>query len=305
MWIIIAVASYFLFAIVALVDKYLLSGPIPSPKFYAFSVGALGAVVALVLLPLGLVQTPEGSTFLFAFGAGALRVLALFAFFAALRRFDASRIVPAIGGFLPVATLLLILLLTDEGSLGGVDILAFVLLVGGSVGVSMEKQSSLTKASLKLSLIAALLFASSFFFSKFVYEAEPFWSGFFWILFGGLLVSLLFLLFSETREGISQMLHPKKRQKGSFGTVLLFLVNQGVGGLAFILQNWAVALVPFALLAFVNALEGTKYVFLLIVILFLSLRFPSILKEEISRDVFLQKALFVILIGAGLALLAV
>ena len=305
MWIIISLVSYFLFALVALIDKHLLSGPIPSAKFYAFSVGILSGVLGILLIPLGLVHFPEFSMFLLALLSGVLRVLALFVFFLALRRFEASRVIPAIGGFLPVITLLLVLFFTTEGSLGGLDIVAFLFLVGGSIGVSMERHHLLTKASLGFSLLAASLFASSFFLAKFVFDAEPFWSGFFWMLFGGLLVSLLFLLFSETRESINLMLHPRKRQKGSFATMLLFLFNQGTGGLAFVLQNWAIALVPLSLLAFVNALEGTKFVFLLGFVLLFSVYFPKVIKEEISRKVIFQKIVFIIIIGAGLVLLAI
>ncbi|HEA84382.1 MAG TPA: hypothetical protein ENI04_00120 [Candidatus Wildermuthbacteria bacterium] len=304
MWLIVAIASHSLFGLVAVLDRYLLSGPIKNPKFYTFLVGMLGVVFVLFLIPFGLVEMPELSTLLVALAAGALRLVGLFALFSALRRFEASRIIPAIGGFLPIAILLLTLLFTRAVNLGGLDILAFVLLVGGSIWVSTEKRLSLTKASIMLSFLTAILFASSFFLSKFVYEVQPFWSGFFWMVPGGLMVALLLLLFSETRKGITEIFHPKKRQKGSYFTAFLFFLNQGMGGLAFILQSWAIALVPFGLLAFVSALEGIKYISILFVVWFLSVYFPSILREEISKKILLQKILSIVIIGAGLLLLA-
>jgi hypothetical protein len=84
----------------------------------------------------------------------------------------------------------------------------------------------------------------------------------------------------------------------------LFLFNQVIGGLAVILQNWAVFLIPFSFLAFVNALEATKYFFLLIFTLFLSFKFPEILKEEFSYKTLFQKFLAVFLILFGLFLLS-
>jgi hypothetical protein len=87
-------------------------------------------------------------------------------------------------------------------------------------------------------------------------------------------------------------------------TIGIFLSNQTIGAIAFILYNFAVALVPFNFLAFVNALEGTKYLFLLIFAIFLSLRFPQILKEEISKKALIQKIVAIFLIGVGLAILA-
>ncbi len=304
MWLIVAIVSHSLFGLVAVLDRYLLSGPIKNPKFYTFLVGMLGVVFVLFLIPFGLVEMPQLTTFFVALAAGALRLVALFALFSALRRFEASRVIPAIGGFLPVAILLLTLLFTRETNLGALDILAFVFLVGGSVWVSTEKRLSLTKASITLSFLTAILFASSFFLSKFVYEVQPFWSGFFWMLLGGLIIALLFLLFAETRKGIDGILHPRKRKKSSYFTMFLFLFNQGMGGLAFILQSWAIALVPFGLLAFVSALEGTKYISILIVVWLFSVYFPSIFKEEISRKVLLQKILSIVIIGTGLLLLA-
>ncbi|MCP6726822.1 MAG: hypothetical protein KJI69_02160 [Patescibacteria group bacterium] len=305
MWLIVAVVSHSLFGIVALLDRYLLSGPIQNPKFYTFLVGMLSITFALLLIPLGFVDIPEFSTLLVAIIAGALRLVALFAFFSALRRFEASRVVPAIGGFLPIAILLLTLIFTREANLGGLDILAFALLVGGSILVSMEKRFSVTQASITISFITAFLFASSFFLAKFVYEVQPFWSGFFWMLLGGFMVALLFLLFRETKEGIIKMFYLKNRRKGSFVPMFIFFLNQGMGGLAFVLQSWAIALVPFGLLAFVSALEGVKYISLFFIAWFLSIYFPSILKEEISRKILLQKILSIIIIGAGLLLLAV
>lgn len=305
MWFVVAVVSHLLFGLVALLDKYLLSGPIKNPKFYAFLVGMLSVVFAFFLIPFGLVQIPQLPTLLVAIAAGALRLVALFALFSALRRFEASRVIPAIGGFLPVVILLLTLIFTREVHLGGLDILAFALLVGGSIWVSMEKRLSVTQASITLSFLTAFFFAISFFLAKFVYEVQPFWSGFFWMLLGGLIVALLLLLFKDTRKGIGEILHPKKRQKGSYISVFLFFINQGVGGLAFVLQSWAIALVPFGLLAFVSALEGTKYISIFLIAWFLSVYFPSVLKEEISRKILLQKILSIIIIGAGLLLLVI
>ena len=71
------------------------------------------------------------------------------------------------------------------------------------------------------------------------------------------------------------------------------------------LQNWAIALVPLASLAFLNAMEGVRYVFLLLFAVLISLMFPKILKERISPKILLQKIIAVLLIAAGLVILAV
>ena len=49
-WLIAAIFSSLILAVVFLVDKYLLAGPIPGPKVYTFYVGILGISV-LFLIP--------------------------------------------------------------------------------------------------------------------------------------------------------------------------------------------------------------------------------------------------------------
>ena len=49
LWLIVAISAYLILAIVFLVDKYLLVGPIPNPKIYAFYIGTLGIAVLLLV----------------------------------------------------------------------------------------------------------------------------------------------------------------------------------------------------------------------------------------------------------------
>ena len=297
LWLIVIISAYFLLAIAAIIDKYLVSGPIPGPKVYTFYIGFLG-ILALFLIPFGFL-IPEPCIIILALLAGAIRIFALFGFFSALQLFEASRVVPAIGGILPLFTLGLVYLFEGKVILGPGEILAFTLLVLGSVIITLEKEKFITLKSLQISAASAFLFSLSFFLSKFVYLAQPFWSGFIWIMIGEFLTALFFFFSKEVREELF-----KKRISFKKKTAATLLFAQGTGAGGFLLQNWAIALVPLGFLAFINALEGTKYIFLLIFIVLLSLKFPRILKEEISKKVIFQKLFAVLLIGAGLAVLA-
>ena len=137
--------------------------------------------------------------------------------------------------------------------------------------------------------------ALSFVLAKYVYMAQPFWSGYIWIRIGGFLMAMSFLFTRRVRDELFKvkMSFPKK-------TAVIFLSNQVAGASANILQNWAIALSPLIYVAIINALQGVQYMFAVL----LSLKFPRILKEEISRGILLQKILAILLIGAGLALLA-
>ena len=132
-WILIAISAYFIFAITALIDKYILTGPIKSPKIYVFYVGLIN-VLALALIPFVNFSVPKFSQILISFLAGAFFILGLFAFFRALKFFEASRIVPAIGGFLPLFTFTLIYIVSGGKEIFcQSDFFAFIVLILGSV----------------------------------------------------------------------------------------------------------------------------------------------------------------------------
>ena len=297
-WILSAVIAYFLLALVALVDKHLVSGPIPGPKVYSFYVGLLG-VFSLALIPLGFSVSEPLSVVCLSIFAGVIFVLALFAFFSALEKFEVSRVVPAIGAISPLFVLSFSYLFSGiKPDLSFFKILALALLICGGILITLEKKKAMTVESIKLSVLAAFLFALSLTLSKFVYFLQPFWSGFIWMRIGGVLTALFFLFSKEVREELF-----KKRVSFKPGTFWLFIGNQAVGGCAFVLQNLAIALVPLSLLSFVNALEGVKYVFLLILVFLISLKFPKFLKRELSGRAVFQKLLAVFLIVCGLVIL--
>ncbi len=298
-WLFAALSTYLILAVVFLVDKYLLTQKIPDPKFYSFLVGGLGILVVL-LIPFVNFSVPGVSQIGLALLAGAFYILGLLWFYKGLQLFEASRVVPAITGILPLFTFV-ITFLSSQGqeklSLDGLT--AFFLLVLGSVLITYQRKAGISFNCLKISALSALALAFSFVLTKYVYLGQAFWSGFIWIRLGGVLMAFLFFfLFREIRETLFQAKNTFSQKTG-----IIFIANQGMGAGAAILQNWAIALAPLAYIAVINALQGTQYVFLLILALLLSLKFPQIIKEEISREVILQKIISILLIGGGLALL--
>ncbi len=299
LWLIVAISAYLILAVVFLVDKYLLVGPIPNPKVYAFYIGILGIAV-LLLIPFIDFYVFEPCQLLLAFVSGASYVLAIFWFFKGLKIFEPSRMVPAVGGILPIFTFLLVYFFSAGQELPRPwEITAFVLLVSGSFLITYEKSKKISLKSLKISVVAAFFFALSFVFSKYVYLEYPFLLGLIWIRLGGVLMALLFLTNHRLRaELFEQKIGLQKK------TAAIFLSGQTAGAAAGILQNWAIALAPFAYVALINALQGVQYVFLLILAALLSLKFPQVLKEQIAKEVILQKIVAILIIGGGLIILA-
>ena len=298
LWLLFAISSYFLYAIAALIDRHLLKSSIPSPNVYCFYVGILG-ILALFLIPLGF-SIPHPFLILISLLAGAVSIFSLWRFYIALKQFDASVVLPAIGGIMPVVTFFAVYFIFQEREMIAIEkVAAFICLILGSILISMEEKKSITLKSLQHSFLIAILFSAALVLSKYIYSKEMFWSGFIWMRIGAAGTALLFLFSKEVREEIF-------RKKASFKkkTMGLFLSNQTLAAAAFILQNWAIALVPFIYLAVINALEGTKYLFLLIIVAVLSIKYKNILKGEISKENLIQKAVAVLLISVGLAILA-
>jgi drug/metabolite transporter (DMT)-like permease len=302
LWLIVAISAYLILAIVFLVDKYLLVGPIPNPKVYTFYIGSLGIFV-LILAPFVGFYIPEPSQVILSLLAGALFIYGIFWLNYALRLFEASRVIPAIGGILPIFSFLLIYIFSGGKEIFTIwEFLAFILLVFGSVLIVYEK-AKISSKSLRISTLAAFFLALSFVLAKYVYMTQPFWSGYIWIRIGGFLMAMSFLFTPEVRRelGRTKINFPKK-------TAAIFLSNQAAGASANILQNWAVALAPLVCVPFINALQGIQYAFLLVFTVLLSLTQPlwakrAGLKEEISRKIIFQKIIAILIIGGGLALL--
>ena len=248
-WLIVIISAYFLFAFVSLGDKYLLIGP-PKPKTYAFYVGVLG-ILALLLIPFVGFSIPGVLAILFCLLAGAMYVFAILGVYEGLERFEASRIIPAIGGFIPLFIFGLTYLFSGgKEVLDLKEILAFILLILGSVLISWNPLKKVSSKSLQISAVTGLLFALTFVLTKYVYLMLPFWTGFIWIRISAFLIALFFILFKEVRKEIFS-------RKSSFNkkTSALFLLNQGVGAGAFVLQNWAIALAGLAYLSVISALQ--------------------------------------------------
>ena len=90
------------------------------------------------------------------------------------------------------------------------------------------------------------------------------------------------LLFPFWRRDIIEYRSHAKAPKN----VGAFLVVRLLASLAFIMLNRAISLGNVAL---VNSLQGVQYVFLMLIVFFLSTRYPRVLDEELGGGVIFQK----------------
>ncbi|MBI5220341.1 MAG: hypothetical protein HY978_00700 [Candidatus Liptonbacteria bacterium] len=305
LWLLLAIAAHFLFALVALGDKYLLSKSLPEPLTYAFFVGLLGALLFLATPFLGL-PLPAAHALVLAVAGGTAFTLGNWRYFCGLKLFEASRIVPATGGLVPLITLLLgLAFLPHAAPLTLTHWIALALLIIGTITISLDPSKKISGRSFGMAALAALLFASSFSLMKLAYLEQPFWSGLFWSQVGMTGTALIFLLLSPalrrdllgSRQEFSTRLKPQ--------TLALFLGIQAGGASGSLLQSAAIFFAPALYVAFVNAMQGFQYMILLLLTVILSRRHSQIIQETSSPGTFIQKsvAILMILLGTGLLLL--
>jgi len=147
------------------------------------------------------------------------------------------------------------------------------------------------------SVISALFFAAYYVLIKYVYNHQPFVGGFVWSRMGSFLGAILIFIVPTWRGLI------RKRGKETKGVknLAFFLLVRVFAAFAFILLNRAISLGNVAL---TNSLQGTQYVFLFFIVIFLSAKHPKALKEELGGGVLLQKILGILHISVGLYMLA-
>lgn len=300
-WLLLVIIAYFFLAVVSLFDRYFLVGPMPSPKVYTFNVAILWLSFGLLLIPFGLTLPTDGVVLLAALVSGLARVFAILFLMQGIIKSEVSRIVPANGALLPIFSFLLFFLfLPQTESLGFFQISAFLLLLSGSVLVSFKKfnKDFLNLRILKYPIASAFLFALSFFTTKQLFLKTDFLSGFFLTLMAGAVGGLLFLLSPGARKEIFT-------QKTNLKISGFFILGQIFGGVGVVSQFYAIFLANASQVPLINAIEGIRYVFLLLFIFILSRWSPQLLKEEISKETIFKKVIAILLIGAGLVVLAV
>jgi drug/metabolite transporter (DMT)-like permease len=293
-WLFIALAAYFLISINLTLDKVILKNSLPHPVVYCFYMGIL-SIFGLVFAPFGTVDfgSREIVTGLL---VGAFFILPLYYMYKAVFFNEATRVGPLIGAVTPIFVWLFSFLFLGE-RFSWNEMLAFLLLFLGGFLISLEPSGEKRKKvvfMLKTSILAALMFGVYYVLLKYVYNKGTFVSGFVWTRLGSFLAAFIFLVSRKNRKlifGESKILKPK--------TGIIIAANKTLSGVAFALLNYAIALGSVTL---VNAMQGLQYVFLLIVVAFLSKQYPKILSEQIHKKALTQKIIAIFIIAAGLAL---
>lgn len=294
-WVIIAIVGYMSMALSQLLDKALLNVAFREVKSFVFLIAILN-LIALILIPFG-VTFLNTTLLIVSLFAGALFILALIPFLSALQGDDASRVIPLVGGLVPIATLVGEALFL-ETTLGRNDYVAFLLLVIGSIVLTLSHSSGGKRSwsSIIKAIIGSILFAASFVLTKYIFDHTTFLNGFFWMRIGGVIVALGLILRSDVRAGIHHFL-----TSNTFLVKSGYFATQGLNGFGFVLQSYAISLASVSL---VNALQGAQYLFIIVFVGVASRIKPDLLGEKLTTAILIEKLTAIFIIIAGIALLA-
>ncbi|MDP2838386.1 MAG: hypothetical protein Q8O53_03880 [Candidatus Moranbacteria bacterium] len=299
-WALVALLGYFFAAVSSVFDKYLLSDRIPAPAVYAFFV-SLFSLFTVVFIPFGFSFSTWRTTGILLL-SGVLFVYGLVALYTAVKQHEVSRVAPLVGAVISLvafSTVFLPGLL--EGNVELWPLLALGLLIAGGLLISFDLPLRRGEHISRFVVVAGVLMGVSLLLLKAGFGESNFVSGLVWSRFGMVLGGLSLLCIPLYRNDIVAQFrvsakNPKKKKR-ALGTSVLFLLNKSSAGIASFLVTYALSL---GSVAFVQALSGMQYVFILVMTLGLSFRFHHIFGERLFFWDWVQKLVAILIIGAGL-----
>lgn len=298
LWLYLVIIAHLLNAVVFIMDKYYISGPIPEKTVYAFYESA-GSLFWLPLVFFGVfILSPSQMALTLA--AGFLFSLALVFFYDAVKKYNISRAAPIVGALTAVFTLALSLKFLSE-KFKTADFYAFAILVMGTfaaanISLHTDGHKKIIK-ELTSEIISSLLFALSYVMTKIAFNELGFINTFFWTRMG-MVVGAAFIFVFLNRDNVITRSFKESGHSLKFG----FFATKLLAGVAFLLVAIAISLGNVSL---VNALQGLQYVFLILVSFAISERLPhwKLIKEKYARHDMAHKISTTILIVTGLVLL--
>ena len=287
LWPILVLISAFIYSLVNIIDKVAISKEFKDPILATFIYG----VIALISFGSIGFFVDVGVSYLvliLSLLTGVLSCGGVYLYYYILKKVEVSSFMPLLS-VSPIFVLILAFIFLGE-RLSAMNYIGIAVLIGGAIMISLNEHK-LKLGFNKLFLLTfgvILIFAVGAVLIKFLTFSASVWQILFWGGIGSGIITLPLILFP----------HPHIRKRAKKGVEHLILSNfLTVVGAAFVF--FAISLGPVSL---VSALGRVKLLFVLFEASLLSIFYPKILKEKVSKKVFFEKlfAIIVIIIGAFL-----
>lgn len=295
-WFFIALIGPFLYAIANHTDKYLISKYIDEKD-----VGPLiifSALFGVFALPIILIINPDVSDIslfqcLILITIGILVVFSILFYLYALKIDEATFVVPFYQT-VPIFGFILAYFILGE-TLTRTQIFASIAILFGALVLSFDIQNKSIRFKKKvviLMITASLFYAISDVLFKFVAIERGFWISTFWSLVGKVLIGIVFFTFISSYR--KQFLNLLKKAKAKI--LYLNSINETITILADSTSQYAILLAPVVLVLLVNSFQP---LFVFIIGIAITLFFPKIGRESMSKSVLIQKSLGICIIVLG------
>jgi uncharacterized membrane protein len=304
-WFFFAIIGHLANGVAFVIDKILLRSAFTRSATYA---GIVGMLSFLVIVAAPFVDVwPTGSMALFSALSGITFVLALWAFFAALSRAEASRVVPIVGSLIPILTLAGSFVFLGE-RLSDKNFIGFGLLILATVILSSGGRGRPSHDSIWLAVTSAFLFAIASVTAKAVYDDVGFLGGFLATRLAAAATALVIAFVIDRAAGreILSIIRSKNRESAKHTkqparlAALLALVGQTLGAIGFLFVQWGVSQGSASI---VNAMQAVQYALLVLLGIVLHKKHPQLLGENITGKTLAIKASALVVTAIGMALI--
>ncbi len=306
-WLLLATAGQFLNAVVAILDKYIVTDEkaLPRPFVYAFysclltgfwiliyGVAFIPGLAELGAPSLKNVEQPSIQVVGMSFLAAYTFFMALVSMYDALKHGDTSDVMPVIGAVSALATFVMsyLFLNTPVSShfVWGVALLIF--------GTFLVSKLRFTRNMALHTFHSGLFFALHYIAMKGLFEETSFDDGFFWSRIGFVFFALSLLLVPVYYEKIKAQTKTTTTKSG-----FVVLATKVIAGIAAFMLLKATDLGEVTV---VQALDGLKFVFIILLGLIVGRFTPHTAGEnEFDASTVVRKVLYVCIITAGFILL--
>ncbi|MBI2017730.1 hypothetical protein HYS92_01635 [Candidatus Daviesbacteria bacterium] len=293
MYLPISILAFILNGIAVTVDKFLLTKVIPDPLLYVFY---FSLISCLAVFAIPFTKTPTPEVFILASISTLLWTMGAYFMFKALKVGSLARVIPIIGTLNPL--ILFVIALWGQ-TITQNQIWAILALLLGMLFITLtDWQGKLSRQELIFEIVSASFFAFSYLILKEAYLKMDVVTVLVWSRFVLIPIGITILLLPNLRNKIlpTQKSGISMFQRGG----PLFIFGQTVAGISQLLIFFAISLGSPAL---VNSLQGTQYVFLFILALFLSKKYPTVFSVDKNVISLFTKFLGITLIFWGLYLL--
>ncbi len=274
----------------ALVDKYLVNNFIHDPVAFTMLV-ALSAFLPFIGLFYFPLKPIAMGTALLCIIAGFIHTTYVYPYYRSLVFEEVSRVVP-LWQLTPIFVLILARLFLHE-VLPISDYIAFFLIVVGVLLFSIKFEQKITLSSALYLMIASSIFVAMFsVIAKYVYAVEDLFSAFLYIQIGILLSFAVLCAKSDYRKRFIHAFASAPR----FATSIAVL-DIGIGYVSFAAYSLAVSMGPISLVTVIYAIQPVYVLFAATII---GIKYKSLIQERITRGIFIQKLIAVVLIFFGI-----